>query len=274
MTKSELRIAFVGGGNMGGSILSGLLDGGAPACQFMLVEPDNDKREAFSGRGVTCLAAADARLGHPEMVLFAIKPQVMGQVVAGLREHLRSDQLIVSVVAGVSSNSIVRMLRFESAIVRAMPNVPALYRAGIAGLFANTKVSAEQRRLAEQTLAVVGETEWFDDEASIDTVTAVSGSGPAYFFYMMEVMQSQAEALGMSPRAARHLVAATAYGAGLMVKRSDTDFSQLRRMVTSPKGTTEAAVKTFESEGVRDALSKGIESSWQRSRELGAEFDG
>ncbi len=274
MTKSELRIAFVGGGNMGGSILSGLLDGGAPACQFMLVEPDNDKREAFSGRGVTCLAAADARLGHPEMVLFAIKPQVMGQVVAGLREHLRSDQLIVSVVAGVSSNSIVRMLRFESAIVRAMPNVPALYRAGIAGLFANTKVSAEQRRLAEQTLAVVGETEWLDDEASIDTVTAVSGSGPAYFFYMMEVMQSQAEALGMSPRAARHLVAATAYGTGLMVKRSDTDFSQLRRMVTSPKGTTEAAVKTFESEGVRDALSKGIESSWQRSRELGAEFDG
>ncbi len=270
MTQSDFRIAFVGGGNMGGSILSGLLDSGAPADEFMLIEPDESKRQAFSAHGVACVGEADARLFSAEMVLFAVKPQVMGQVVAGLREHLCVEHLIVSVVAGVSSSSIARMVGFESAVVRAMPNVPALYRAGAAGLFANAKVSAAQRHLAEQMLAVVCDTEWFEDEALIDTVTAVSGSGPAYFFYMMEVMQSEAEALGMGADAARHLVAATAYGAGLMVKRSDTDFSELRRMVTSPKGTTEAAITTFESEGVREALSKGIQSSWQRSQELGA----
>ncbi len=275
MTQSEFRIAFVGGGNMGGSILSGLLDAGlldsgASPEKLLLIDPDGDKRQAFSARGVACAREADARLAHTEMVLFAVKPQVMEQVVCGLREHLSAEQLIVSVVAGVSSSAIARMLGFESAIVRAMPNVPALYRAGAAGLFANAHVNAGQRRLAEETLAVVGDTEWFDDEALIDAVTAVSGSGPAYFFYLMEVMQSQAEALGIGMHAARRLVAATAYGAGLMVQRSDTDFAELRRMVTSPNGTTEAAVTTFEREGAREALTKGIQSSWQRSLELGA----
>ena len=274
MTETEFRIAFVGGGNMGGSILAGLLDSGSPESEFLLVDPDEDKCQAFARRGVTTMRAADARLSRAKMVLFAVKPQVMRQVVAGLGQHLRGDQLFVSVVAGVPCTAIARMLGGNPAIVRAMPNVPALHLAGMSGLYANPVVTSAERQRAEDVLAVVGDTEWFDDEAMIDTVTAVSGSGPAYFFYLMEVMQSQAEALGMGRDSARQLVAATAHGAALMVRRSDTEFSELRRMVTSPKGTTEAAVTTFDREGARQALAKGIQSSWHRSRELGAEFDG
>ena len=274
MTQSDFRIAFVGGGNMGGSILTGLLDSGAPAHSFLLVDPDEGKRQPFAMRGVSALPSADARLGAAEMVLFAVKPQVMSEVVAGLKQHLHPEQLLLSVVAGVSSDAIERMAGGPRRVVRAMPNVPALHLAGMTGLYANSAVSDAERAFAESTLAVVGDTEWFDDEAMIDTVTAVSGSGPAYFFYLMEVMQSQAEALGMRRDAARRLVAATAHGAALMVKHSDTEFSQLRHMVTSKRGTTEAAVTTFDREGAREAFAKGIQSSWQRSKELGAEFNG
>ena len=274
MTHSDIRIAFIGGGNMGGSILSGLLDGGTTADALLLVEPDEEKRRAFEALGVAVSGKADERLGAADMVLFAVKPQMISRVIAGLKQHLNDDQLLVSVVAGVSSQAIADMAGSDYAIVRAMPNVPALHRAGATGLYANPRTTDAQRALAGRTLAAVGDTEWFDEEAMIDAVTAVSGSGPAYFFYLMEAMQSQAEALGMSPNAARGLVIATASGAALMATESDTELAELRRMVTSPNGTTEAAITTFDHEGVKYALAKGIQSAWQRSQELGAEFNG
>ena len=273
-TEVHPRIAIVGGGNMGGSILSGLLDGGTPASELLLVEPDQDKHDRFTARGVTTLLQADERLGTAKLVLLAVKPQIISQVVSGLRELLCTGQLLVSVVAGISSQALASMVGGHPAIVRCMPNVPALHAAGVTGLFANDQVTQEQRELAQSTLAVVGETEWFDDEAMIDAVTAVSGSGPAYFFYLMEVMQTRAEQFGMSKDTARRLVAATAYGAALMVRKSNTEFAELRRMVTSPKGTTEAAITAFDEAGARDAFAKGIQRSWERSRELGVEING
>ncbi len=272
--KAHPRIVIVGGGNMGGSILAGLLDGGTPASELMLVEPDQDKHDRFRAHGATTLPQADERLGTAKLVLLAVKPQIIHQVVAGLRELLRAGQLLVSVVAGISSQALASMVGGHQAIVRCMPNVPALHAAGVTGLFANDQVSREQRELAESTLAVVGETEWFDDEEMIDAVTAVSGSGPAYFFYLMEVMQAKAEQFGMCKDTARRLVAGTAYGAALMAHRSNTEFAELRRMVTSPKGTTEAAITAFDEAGARDALANGIQRSWERSRELGIEING
>lgn len=273
-TGTHPRIAIIGGGNMGGSILSGLLDGGTPADELLLIDPDEPKRARFGARGVMVLPNADARLGGAKLVLLAVKPQITEQVVAGLRDFLTERQLIVSIVAGVSNQAIARMLGGQPPIIRCMPNVPALHRAGVTGLFANDQVSKQQSCLAEDTLAVVGETQWFDDEAMIDVVTAVSGSGPAYFFYLMEVMQGKAEQLGMSRDAARRLVANAAYGAALMVQRSDTEFADLRRMVTSPKGTTEAAITAFDQAGAREALAQGIQRSLQRAKELGEEFNG
>lgn len=259
---------------MGGSILSGLLDGGTPAEELLLVEPDETKWASFNARGVVAHLQADACLGTAKLVLLAVKPQVISQVVAGLRGFLTENQLLVSVVAGISSQALAGMVGGQPAIVRCMPNVPALHGAGVTGLFANGQVTQAQRDIAEDTLAAVGETEWFNDEEMIDAVTAVSGSGPAYFFYFMEIMQAKAEQFGMSKDTARRLVAATAYGAALMVQRSNTEFAELRRMVTSPKGTTEAAISAFDQAGVRKALAKGIHRCWQRSRELGVEING
>lgn len=273
-TEVHPRIAVVGGGNMGGSILAGLLDGGASASELLLIEPDGDKHDRFRARGMATLAEADARIGTAELVLFAVKPQIIDPVIAGLRDLLRTGQLLVSVVAGVSSQALARMVGGQPAIVRCMPNVPALHAAGFTGLFANDQVTQAQRELAEGTLAVVGATEWFDDEGMIDVVTAVSGSGPAYFFYLMEIMQAKAEQFGMSEDIARRAVATTAYGAALMVQKSHTEFAELRRMVTSPKGTTEAAITAFDQAGARDAFAEGIQRSWERSRELGVEING
>lgn len=268
------RIAIVGGGNMGGSILSGLLDGGTSASECLLVEPDVGKHRQFRARGVTTLLQADERIGEAELALLAVKPQIVKKVVTGLREYLRKGQLLVSVVAGVSSNALADMVGARPAIVRCMPNVPALYAAGATGLFANSQVTQRQRKLAESALAVVGETEWFDDEGMIDAVTAVSGSGPAYFFYLMEIMQAQAEQFGIATDTARRLVAATAYGASLMVQKSNTEFAELRHMVTSPKGTTEAAITAFDQAGAREAITTGIQKSWERCKELGVEING
>ena len=273
-TKSGFQVAFVGGGNMGGSILSGLLDAGTDPSQILLIEPDESKCAHYAERGVAALIEADSRLGTAKMVLFAVKPQVIGQVVRGLARFLCDGQVLVSIVAGISSQALAAMSGGERPIVRCMPNVPALYRSGVTGMWANSRVSSSQRELAQQTLAVVGETEWFDEETMIDAVTAVMGSGPAYFFYLMEVMQSQAECLGFLPETARRLVAETAYGAALMVRNSEQQFSALRRMVTSPKGTTEAAISTFDAEGVREAVEAGIQSAWKRSKEIGEECNG
>ena len=269
--ESDLSLALIGGGNMGGSILSGLLDGGADAKALLLVEPDESKRDHFAGRGVAALSQADARLGGAKMVLFAVKPQMIGQVAGQVLGFLSAGQLCASIVAGISSEGLASMLGGPRPIVRCMPNVPALYRTGVTGMFANSLVSDEQRKLADRILKVVGVTEWFDEEGMIDSVTAVMGSGPAYFFYLMEVMQNQAEFLGFSPDRARQLVAETAYGAALMVRNKAQPFADLRRMVTSPKGTTEAAITTFDASGVKAAVAEGIQSAWNRSKQLEAE---
>ena len=270
----DVSLALIGGGNMGGSILSGLLDGGADAKGLLLVEPDQSKRRHFSGRGVTALAEADTRLGGVEMVLFAVKPQMIGQVAGQVSGFLSEAQLCASLVAGISSEGLAAMLGGPRPIVRCMPNVPALHRTGVTGMFANSLVRDEQRELADRILGVVGVTEWFDNEDMIDAVTAVMGSGPAYFFYLMEVMQDRAESLGFASDKARRLVAETAYGAALMVRNQNQSFADLRRMVTSPKGTTEAAISTFDAGGVKTALAQGIQSAWKRSKELGEECGG
>ena len=228
----------------------------------------------FAEKGVTTLAEADARLGAADLVLFAVKPQMIEQVAHGLRDVLSDNQLCVSVVAGIPSHVFAHMLGGERPVVRCMPNVPALHRAGVTGMWANQRVNGTQRELAQQTLAAVGQSEWFQDEAMIDAVTAVAGSGPAYFFYLMEIMQHQAEQLGFQPETARRLVAETAYGASLMVRGSEQRFSDLRCMVTSPNGTTEAAIRAFDAAGVRQAVAEGIQCAWTRSKELGEACSG
>ncbi|CAO3641958.1 unnamed protein product [Cunninghamella echinulata] len=220
----------------------------------------------------------------PDVVLFAVKPQVMKQVLMDLQpiihEHIASDNnkkkpLFLSIAAGISTKSMLSWLKdFTLPLVRLMPNTPALLGEGACGCFpANDHVSQEHRVLTEAILnAVAKEIVWVDQESTIDTVTGISGSGPAYFFLIMEAMQNAGEAAGLSPKDAKALILQTCLGAAKMAMESEDDLATLRRKVTSPKGTTEAALKVMESNNIRQIINDGVVAAIDRSRELSEEF--
>ena len=269
---SHPLIAFIGGGNMASAIIGGLLRAGRPAESLIVVEPYAPQRdklaEAFPQLPV--LATADASLAQAAMVVWAVKPQLFADAAAPCAPHI-GRALQLSVMAGVRSSAIARASGAER-VVRSMPNTPALIGQGIAGLYANAAVSAEDRALVEQVLAPTGRTLWVDQESDLDAVTALSGSGPAYFFYVVEAMSAAGQQMGLSEAQSRELALATCAGAAALALQSGDSPTVLRERVTSKGGTTHAAISSMEASGVGVAVQRAVLAAQQRARELGDEF--
>ncbi len=268
---SNPRIAFIGAGNMAASLIGGLRAQGIPATSICASDPGADKRaELEATHGVETFADNGQALAGVDIVVLAVKPQVMQAVCRDLAAHLQSNQLIVSIAAGITCASLQQWLGEQAprAIVRCMPNTPSLLRQGVSGLFANAHVSDKQKQQAEQLLSAVGLALWLDNEELIDAVTAVSGSGPAYFFLMIEAMTAAGEQLGLPRDTAAQLTMHTALGAARMACESDVEAAELRRRVTSPNGTTEAAIKTFQAGGFERLVQQAMNAAAQRSAEL------
>lgn len=261
-------IAFVGAGNMAASLIGGLRAQGVPADAIRASEPGAEQRgRLHQQHGIALFSDNVEAIEGADLIVLAVKPQVMKTVCLDLAPHLTANQVIVSIAAGISCASLEKWLG-ERAVVRCMPNTPALLRQGVSGLFANPRVSPEQKAQAEQVLSAVGLALWLDDEAQLDAVTAVSGSGPAYFFLLIEAMTAAGENLGLPRETAAQLSIQTALGAARMASESDVDAAELRRRVTSPNGTTEAAIKTFQAGGFEALVQQALNAAANRSTEL------
>jgi len=269
-------IGFIGGGNMAGSLIGGLIaDGMAPEA-IWVADIDEARLADLRGRlGVSTSAANDEVVARADTVVLAVKPQVMGEVVRGLAAAAREHRpLLVSVAAGVREGSIGAWLGYPAAVVRAMPNTPALLGCGATALFANRQVSEAQRSAAESVLRAVGLTLWVDDEDQLDAVTALSGSGPAYYFLLMELMEEAGVRLGLARDSARMLTLQTALGAARMALEASEPPGVLRERVTSPGGTTERALARLREGGIEALLLEAITAARDRSAELGRMLGG
>ena len=261
-------IAFVGAGNMAASLIGGLRAQGVPASAIRASEPGEEQRARLQQEhGIATFADNAEAIKGADLIVLAVKPQVMKAVCLDLAAHLAANQVIISIAAGISCASLENWLG-ECPLVRCMPNTPALLRQGVSGLFANPRVSAEQKTQAEQVLSAVGLALWLDEESQLDAVTAVSGSGPAYFFLLIEAMTAAGEKLGLPRETAARLSIQTALGAARMASESDVDAAELRRRVTSPNGTTEAAIKTFQAGGFEALVQQALNAAANRSAEL------
>lgn len=268
---STPRIAFIGAGNMAASLIGGLRAQGILAASIRASDPGADKRaELEAAQGVETFADNGQALAGADIVVLAVKPQVMQAVCRDLAPHLQSNQLIVSIAAGINCASLQTWLGEQTprAIVRCMPNTPSLLRQGVSGLYANAQVSDAQRQQAEHLLSAVGLAFWLEKEELIDAVTAVSGSGPAYFFLLIEAMTAAGEQLGLPRATAAQLTMHTALGAARMTCESDVEAAELRRRVTSPNGTTEAAIQAFQAGGFETLVQQAMNAAARRSAEL------
>jgi pyrroline-5-carboxylate reductase len=268
----SFTLSFIGGGNMARSLIGGLIARGRAASDLIVADPAAAQLELLqSTYGVrTARDNADAAK-QADVVILAVKPQELRTVTTGIRGALRSGALIVSVAAGIRASDIERWSG-GAPVVRCMPNRPALQGCGMTGLFATAGVSADHRKLAENVLSAVGATLWLTEEQHMDAVTAVSGSGPAYFFLLIEMLEDAGVQLGLPRVTSRKLAIETAYGSGLMAHEAAETPAVLREQVTSKAGTTEAALKHLESRGVRAAFNEAIAAAAQRSAELAEEF--
>jgi pyrroline-5-carboxylate reductase len=265
----EIRLAFIGGGNMAGAIFGGLLAAGWPAAAISVVEPFDEQRARIAAAqpGVRLLAAPDATLRDAQLVVWAVKPQSFAQAAAAAAPHV-GGALQLSVMAGIRSEAIAQASGSER-VVRAMPNTPALIGQGISGLYARPAVGSADRADVERVLAPTGQLLWFDAEADLDAVTALSGSGPAYVFYVIEAMVEAGTQMGLSAAAARELAQRTLAGAAQLAIRSDEPPATLRERVTSKGGTTHAAISSLEASGVKDAFVRALHAARTRAEELG-----
>lgn len=262
------RIAFIGAGNMAASLIGGLLARGVPTARIVASEPHAEQRQRIAAEhGIAVLEDNAAAATGADIVVLAVKPQVMKDVCLALAPALPQGALVVSIAAGIPCASLERWLG-EQAIVRCMPNTPSLLREGASGLYANARTNAAQREQAGELLGAVGLALWLDEEAQIDAVTAVSGSGPAYFFLLMEAMSAAGQRLGLDAATASLLARQTALGAARMALESDVDPAELRRRVTSPKGTTEAAINAFQAGGFEALVDQALHAAAHRSAQL------
>ena len=268
-------LAFIGGGNMARSLIGGLLAAGVDPDRVRVADPSSQARDALAADfGVRVFAESGAAVQDADTWVFAVKPQVMRGVCDALAAAAQAARpLVVSIAAGITSAQLDRWLGGGQAVVRAMPNTPALLGAGVTGLYANARVDAAGRARAERLLASAGRTVWIDDEALMDAVTGTSGSGPAYVFLLAEAMEAAAAAEGLAPEAARTLVQQTLLGAARMLVESGEPPAELRRRVTSPGGTTQAAIETFEAGGLRELVARAVRAATRRGGELSAAND-
>jgi len=268
------KIGFIGGGNMASSLINGLIASGHCPSQLWVSDTNPDTLQSLAETlKVNISADNDELVENVDVVVLAVKPQIMRIVTEQIpRNLINKNQLFVSIAAGISQQSLTEWLGDETAIVRCMPNTPALVLTGATALHANTVVSDEQKDLAENILRSVGISLWVANENELDAVTAVSGSGPAYYFLLMEAMESAALELGLSESTARLLIQQTALGAAKIALESDETPRELRHRVTSPKGTTEEAIKTFEKGDFSPLVSKALHAARDRSIEMSKEL--
>jgi pyrroline-5-carboxylate reductase len=255
---------------MASSLIGGLIADGINPAEISVAEPDSERRAALHAHfAINVVESADALLEHATVIILAVKPQVIHEVCSNLGAQLNGRApLFISIAAGIHVEDIDRWLGGAQAIVRTMPNTPALIRTGATGLFANGKASKGQRELAESILRAVGVTIWVNNEAEIDIVTALSGSGPAYYFLMIELMQQSAQKLGLSEESARLLALQTAFGATKMALESSDDCATLRHKVTSPGGTTERAISIMQEHKLDEIIDAALTGARDRAREL------
>lgn len=264
-----MRITFIGGGNMAGALIGGLRKQGFSMAGLQVVEPSAEARERLTASfGVRTTAAVDAAALTCDVLVLAVKPQQMREAVAPLSGRL-GGQLVVSIAAGLRLPALTGWLGGHRRLVRAMPNTPAMIGAGITGLYAAPEVDAAGREQAERILGAVGSTLWVENEAGIDAVTAVSGSGPAYVFYFIEAIEAAARELGLDAGSARQLTVETFLGAAQLAAQSREPIATLRERVTSKGGTTEAALCVFAERGVAQAIGQGVHAACERGLELG-----
>lgn len=270
--QNDLKIGFIGGGNMATALIGGLTGKLTAASNIRVVDPKADALQKLAQQfGVATGTQVDAALSHCDVIVLAVKPQQMKEVVKTLLPFV-SSQLILSIAAGIRMSDLSRWLNGHAAIVRTMPNTPALIGQGITGMVATSGVMPAQRDAADAIMRAVGPTVWLDDEALIDSVTAISGSGPAYVFYFIEAMQQAAQELGLTLEQGTQLAIATFTGAAQLAAQSTEPVSLLRERVTSKGGTTYAALTSMDASGVKDALVHAMKAAAARGRELGEEF--
>lgn len=268
------EIGFIGAGNMANSLIRGLIAKGSKPENIWASDLDDSKLTLLAEDcGIRTGDNADIAKSA-DVIVLAVKPQVMKDVCVALATDLGDRQvLLISIAAGITTSHLEKWFGESAAIVRCMPNTPALVGMGASGLFANVRVSAQQKLLAQEVVSAVGFATWVDADSDIDIVTAVSGSGPAYFFLFMEAMQATAKEMGLSEDLARALTYHTAAGAAALAQHSEDDIATLRRNVTSPGGTTEQAILQFEEGDLRGLVAKALHAARARSVELAAETD-
>lgn len=264
-----MNITFVGGGNMANALVAGLLQARHGQLEVRVVDPSEEARKRIMREhGVETFREAREAIPGADVVVLAVKPQVMPSVLDELAEVIEDGQLVLSIAAGTTVAELESAFGTEQAVVRAMPNTPALIGKGICGLYAGDRCRPHHREQAERVMRAGGDVMWIEDEALMDVVTAVSGSGPAYFFLLTEALAKAGAELGLEREDALHLAARTAEGAGAMLSESDESAETLRKRVTSPGGTTEAGVQVLEARGFRELVREAVEAATERGREL------
>lgn len=274
MTMKNKTIGFIGGGNMATSLINGLIESGHEASRIWVSDIDEEKLSVLAANlRVNIISDNEELISQADVVVLAVKPQILRTVsqqsAAAIQQH---KPLIVSIAAGINQHSLAQWLGEDTAVVRCMPNTPALVMTGATALHANQQVSAQQRDLAENILRAVGISIWVKEESELDAVTAVSGSGPAYFFLLMEAMENAALQLGLQQQTARLLIEQTALGAAKIAIESAEAPAQLRKRVTSPGGTTQRALETFAAGNFEPLVSKALSAARDRSIELSKEL--
>jgi len=267
------KIVFIGGGNMASCLIGGMIANGTPSQQILVSEPGEEARQKLSDlHGVDTTADNQAAAGQADLLVLAVKPQIMGAVVKDLAPALSHKPAVISIAAGIPLSALENWLGTDIALVRAMPNTPALVMSGATGLFANSLLTEQQKQIVEQLFQAVGIACWVEREELIDAVIAVSGSGPAYFFLVLEAMQKIGQELGLPQDTAEQLSLHTALGASKMAIDSQASAAQLRQQVTSPGGTTQAAIGRLEQQGLEDIFRQAMTSAVARADEMSKDF--
>ncbi|USA52020.1 pyrroline-5-carboxylate reductase [Acinetobacter sp. C32I] len=270
-TTLNQNICFIGGGNMAQALIGGLLSRGLPTTRITVSDPVEQIRHILEEKSIQTTTDNVEAIKNADVVVLAVKPQVLATVLQPLK-GLLSDKLVISIIAGAEIQTISDLIGGSQRIVRVMPNTPALVQTGAHGIYASDAVNAQDRELTSQILAATGLTIWVETEAQIDAVTAVSGSGPAYFFYLMESMIRAGKNLGLDEKVATALTLQTALGAAQMAITSSNSPAELRKNVTSPNGTTQAALEVFDRAQISQNIQAALAAAQKRSQELAQEL--
>lgn len=269
---NDKNIMFIGGGNIAQALITGLLGKGLSPTQITVSEPNADTRQYFQQKNITTIdpqdeTAVHAAIQQANILVLAVKPQVMPSVISSFG-HILKEQLVISIAAGLDTAALSKMLGGYQTIIRAMPNTPAMIQMGATGLYASDHITPSQKDLAYELMSASGLVLWVEQESLLHAVTAVSGSAPAYFFYMLESMIEGAMSLGLSKKQASALAMQTALGSAQMSIVSDDEPAQLRKKVTSPNGTTQAAIELMQDKDVSRHIQDAMKACYERSIEL------